>query len=273
MLDLEILPVKEDPSRPKYRECHPNLLKPPFRMAAIGSSAAGKSTWAMNLLRPCFYGGDFRSKVEPVFNKIVVFSPNFGMDSTTRHIKNLVDDNNIHLTYNDGIIDNLIEEQKRLGDNRNKVLIIADDILALGAGPLSKLFVASSYLRHVDCSILYLTQIYQGHYSLPPVVRNNLEGLVFFKNPSQKQIKALVEDLSGTFGSPQNVKNLVDYATLEPFSFCFFDYKQLRVFKKHTEELYRKFNEDGSYAPEFKRPSGLDKALSDKIEENKVIEQ
>lgn len=256
MNELEIKPIKDDPSRPNYRKCHPNLLQPPFRMAAIGSSASGKSTWAMNLLRPCFYGGGEKTGVEPVFNKIIVISPNFGLDSTTRHIKYLVDESNIHMTYDDSIINNLIQEQKMLGDNRNRVLIIADDILALGASPLSKLFVASSYLRHVDVSILYLTQTYSGHYSLPPTTRNNLEGLVYFKNPSMKQTKNLIDDLTGTFGTPQNVKNLVDYATLEPYSFCFFDYKNLRVFKKHSQELYRKFNEDGSYAPEFQIPGG-----------------
>ena len=40
--ELEIYPVMDDPDRQQYREVHPNLIKPPFRMALVGSSKSGK---------------------------------------------------------------------------------------------------------------------------------------------------------------------------------------------------------------------------------------
>lgn len=252
--ELDIMPVKRDPTRPKYRECHENLLSPPFRISIIGSSRSGKSNYLMNYFRPSFYGGSAKSKVEPVFNRIYVFSPNLGLDSTTKAIKDLCDENDIYMSYNDGIIDNIIQRQKALGDNRDRVLIVADDLLALNASPTAKIFTSSTYLRHLDCSIIYITQIYRGHNSLPTVVRNNIEGLIWFKSPSTHQIKSLCEDLQGTFGSSENIQSLVDYATKEPYQFCFFNYRELEVYKNHTDLLYKKFNDDGSYAEDFKPP-------------------
>ena len=260
---LEVLPVLQDPNRPNYRETHENILSPPFRMALVGSSKSGKSNLLMNYLRPCFYGGSKREKVKGCFDRIIVFSPNLGLDSTTRHLKDLTDD--IYTTYNDNMIASLIDTQKmNEGSSRQKVLIIADDLLAMNARPESMLFTSSSYLRHLDCSIIYITQTYQSRGSLPPVVRNNIDGLVFFKCPSHKQVHALCEDLQGTFGSKENVMNMLGYATMKPYHFCFFNYRDLSVFHNHTEKMWQKYNEDGSYAEEFK---GFDADTTDEEDE------
>lgn len=261
--ELDILPVKHDPDAPIFRDVHENLPQPPFRIAVIGTSSSGKSNYIMNYFRPSFYGGDKKKKIEPVFDRIVVISPNFGLDSTTRHISELCEESDIHMTYSDSIIQNLIEGQKALGKHKQKILLIADDLIALGAPPTALIFTSSSYLRHLCVSIVYISQTYRGVYSLPPVVRNNLCGLVFFKNPSQHQVKGLCEDLAGAFGTPKNVLNLLDYATKEPYSFAYFDYKKSKVYKKHTEFLWSKFNEDGSYSDDWKVPSGHKSQLDD----------
>ena len=261
--DLNIYPVMADPDRPNYREVHENLLSPPFRVAIVGASKSGKSNYLMNYFRKDFYGGREESNIEPCFNKVYVFSPNLGLDSTTRHIKDIAGEDNIYQTYSNHMIDVIIQRQKDLGDLRERVLIIADDLIALGCSPMARLFTSSTYLRHLDCSIIYLTQSYQSHNSLPPIVKNNLEGMIMFRNPSAKQIKSFCDDLQGTFGTAQNVKNILDYSTQKPYHFAYFNYRDLQAYHNHTEFLWEKYDENGNFNPDFNY-----KNINNNIEEN-----
>ena len=249
---LKIFPVFEDPDRPNYREVHENILAPPFRICLVGASKTGKSVLLMNYVaRSCYWGGNESEGIEPLFDKTIVFSPNLGLDSSTRHLKKLAGEDNIHTSYSDHMIDTIIEGQKNAGMEREKILIIADDLIALGCSPMARIFTATSYLRHLDCSIVFLTQTYQSHNTIPTIVKNNLEGMVWFKSPSSKQSKAFCEDLSGTFGSDKNVKNIIDYATLKPYEFAFFNYRDMTAWRNHSELLWKKFDDNGNYNPEF----------------------
>ena len=257
--ELDVLPVMKDPERPHYRDTHENLLSPPYRLAIVGASKSGKSNLLMNYLRPCYYGGSKKKGIEPCFNKIIVFSPNLGMDSTTKSLNDLCADGDLHMSYNDSDIQSIINHQKSQdGPSRDRILIIADDLIALGAQPQALIFSSATYLRHLDCSIIYLTQTYKGHYSLPPLVRNNLDGLIMFKCPSYQQINALGDDLQGTFSTKENVKNLLGYATQKPFHFCFFNYRDLNAWHNHTEFMWSKYDENGNYNPDFSTPGSKD---------------
>jgi len=258
MGDLEILPVLEDPEKAQYRDVHENLLKPAWRIGVVGSSASGKSNYLMNYFRQDYYGGK-----DPCFDTVYVFSPNMGLDSTTRALKDIAGEQNMYMTYKDSIIDGIIEKQKA-ASHKDRILIIADDLIALNARPTAKIFTSSTYLRHLQCSIIYLTQTYQGMYSLPPVVKNNLEGLVMFRCPSNKQIDALSEDLQGTFGNKNSIKAMLSDCTKKPYHFAFFDYRNLRVFHNHTEEIWRKFNENGDYNPDYNRGDDKDYDFDEK---------
>tara|TARA_R110002153_G_scaffold177912_1_gene331063 strand:+ start:627 stop:1424 length:798 start_codon:yes stop_codon:yes gene_type:complete len=250
--ELDVLPVMRDSERPQYRDTHENLLSPPFRVAIVGASKSGKSNLLMNYLRPCYYGGSKKQKIAPCFNKVIVFSPNLGMDSTTKSLKDLCAEGDIHMNYSDGYIRAIIDYQKMSeGNVRDKILIIADDLIAMGCQPQSLIFSSATYLRHLDVSIFYLTQTYKGHYSLPPLVRNNLDGIVMFKCPSFQQINSFSEDLQGTFGSKDNVKKMLDYATRKPFHFSFFNYRDLEVWHNHTDKIWQKFDENNDYNPDF----------------------
>ena len=152
-----------------------------------------------------------------------------------------------------------------MGDDRDRVLIIADDLIALGCSPTARLFTSSTYLRHLDCSICYLTQSYQSHNSLPPIVKNNLEGMIMFRNPSAKQVKAFCDDLQGTFGTAQNVKNILDYSTQKPYHFGFFNYRDLKAYHNHTEFLWEKYDENGNFNDDFQIPK--------KIIDNNITEE
>ena len=253
---LTILPVMEDPTRPQYRDVHENLLKPPFRLAIVGASKSGKSNLLVNYLRSEFYGGSARQNIEPCFNRIIVMSPNLGMDSTTKVLNDICEDTDLHTRYSDGIIEAIIEHQKSTqSENRDRILIIADDLIALGAQPQALIFSSATYLRHLDCSIMYLTQTYKGHYSLPPLVRNNLDGLVLFKCPSHQQINSFTEDAQGTLGSKDSIARMLDYTTRKPYHFGFFNYRDLNVWHCHLEKIWQKFDENGNYSDDFTVPT------------------
>ena len=252
-MSLEILPVLKDPTRAVYRDTHENILSPPFRMAVIGSSKSGKSNYLVNLLRPEFYGaGKIDGKqVESCFDKIFIFSPNLGLDETTRCFTKLCKQDQIKQDYNDRYIDNIINYQKNNKGQEEKILIIADDLLALGCSPRAKIFSSASYLRHLNCSIIYISQTYKGIHSLPPVVRNNIDSCVMFRCPSAQQIQAFSEDMAGTFGSKKNVQNLLEYSTMKPYQFAYFNYRDLNVWKNHTEFLWEKYTKDGNFNKDF----------------------
>ena len=261
--ELDVLPVMKDPDRPQYRDTHENLLTPPFRVAVVGASKSGKSNLLMNYLRPCYYGGSKKQNIDPCFTKVIVFSPNLGMDSTTKSLNDLCAEGDIHMSYSDGYIRAIIDYQKMSdGSARDKILIIADDLIAMGCQPQSLIFSSATYLRHLDVSIYYLTQTYKGHYSLPPLVRNNLDGIVMFKCPSFQQINSFSEDLQGTFGSKENVKKMLDFGTKKPYHFSFFNYRDLNVWHNHTEKIWEKFDEQGNYNADFNGNQGYDETES-----------
>lgn len=262
--ELDVLPVMEDPSRPKYRDVNPLLLKPPFRLAIVGASKSGKSNYLMNLFREKYYGGK-----KPCFNKIVVFSPNLGLDSTTRAMKDIAGEENISMTYKDSMLQNLFDRQKAMGDDRDRVLVIADDLIALGCSPLSLIFTASTYARHLDISIIYLTQTFSGHYSIPPVVKQNLEGCIMFRSPSNRQIEAFSDDLQGTFGEKRSIKAMLEDTTREPFHFGFFNYRDLEVYHNHSKMIWKKFDDNGNYMPDYVRS---DKQINKNLKTNKKDE-
>lgn len=273
--ELQVLPVMQNPDRPTYRDVHPNLLKPPFRMAVVGSSKSGKSNYVVNLLRPCYYGGGKMNgkKVPPCFEKIYIFSPNIGMDDTTRCFQKLCQEQDIKQDYNDGYIRQIIENQKAKSPHEEKVLIIADDLPGLGAKPDAMIFTSASYLRHLNVSIIYISQVYKGRVGgLPPLVRNNIDALCMFRMPSEKQIRDFCEDMAGTFNSKKNVHNLLAYATMEPFQFAFFNYRDLNVWKNHTQLLWKKYTKDMQFSPDFTVPKEVESS-GDEDEESSEDEE
>lgn len=258
--ELDILPVMEDPDRPAYRDVHENLIKPPFRMALIGSSKSGKSNLLMNLLRPDFYGGCKKRKINSCFTRIMVISPNLGLDSTTKSLAKLCKDGDIRTTYTDAMIYDLIESQKEKDPNdRDRIFLIIDDLLGLGCKQNCLLYSSVSYMRHLDISCCFISQTLKGQNSLNPAVRNNLDAMIFFKNGSHKQVEALCDDLQGTFGSKKNVENMLYYATKKPYHFAFFNVRDLKVYHNFSEFMWEKYDPvSGEYNDDFTPPSSFD---------------
>ena len=138
-LDMTIYPIKDDPTKPIYREVGEPLLKPPFTYAFVGFRGSSKTTTLMNLmLRPYpFYGASDKQNPKdpnsmPVFDNIFVISPTIGLDSTSKPLLKIVPPENIFTDYSDEMIDQILLYQKNQEPPREKTLIICDDILGLG---------------------------------------------------------------------------------------------------------------------------------------------
>ena len=264
--DLTIYPIKEDPTKPIYREVGDPLLKPPFTYAFVGFRGSSKTTTLMNLiLRPYpFYGASNKTnpkdpKTLPVFDNIFVISPTIGLDSTSKPLLKVVPPENIFTDYSDAMIDQILAYQKAQEPPREKCLIICDDILGLGGkglGPNSKIYRLPAVLRHYDCSICYLVQILRGNGSLPPITRNNIEGWFLYKNPNSKEIEKMGEEF-GSFGGKENFYRLFRDAVMEkPYSFLFLDSRKYLAYSNLTEHMWSKYDEQGKFAPLYKADEG-----------------
>lgn len=265
-MDMTIYPIKEDPTKPIYREVGEPLLKPPFTYAFVGFRGSSKTTTLMNLiLRPYpFYGAsdkidDKDPNSKPVFDNIFVISPTIGLDSTSKPLLKVVPPENIFTDYSDAMIDQILAYQKAQEPPREKTLIICDDILGLGGkglSPTSKIYRLPAVLRHYDCSICYLVQLLRGNGSLPPITRNNIEGWFLYKNPNSREIEKMGEEF-GSFGGKENFYRLFRDAVMEkPYSFLFLDSRKYLAYSNLTEHMWSKYNEDGTFAPLYGAEEG-----------------
>ena len=265
-MDMTIYPIKDDPTKPIYREVGDPLLKPPFTYAFVGFRGSSKTTTLMNLImRPYpFYGASDKvdakdPMTQPVFDNIFVISPTIGLDSTSKPLLKVVPPENIFTTYSDEMIDALLEYQKNQEPPREKTLIICDDILGLGGkglSPNSKIYRLPAVLRHYDCSVCYLVQLLRGNGSLPPITRNNIEGWFLYKNPNSREIEKMAEEF-GSYGGKENFYRLFRDAVMEkPYSFLFLDSRKYLAYSNLTDHMWSKYNEDGTFAPLYKAEEG-----------------
>ena len=264
--DMVIYPIKDDPTKPIYREVGDPLLKPPFTYAFVGFRGSSKTTTLMNLImRPYpFYGASDKQDPKdpltmPVFDNIFIISPTIGLDSTSKPILKIVPPENIFTDYNDAMIDQILLYQKNQEPPREKTLIICDDILGLGGkglSPTSKIYRLPAVLRHYDCSVCYLVQLLRGNGSLPPITRNNIEGWFLYKNPNSKEIEKMGEEY-GSFGGKENFYKLYRDAVMEkPYSFLFLDSRKYRAYSNLTDFMWEKYNENGEFNPLYKAEEG-----------------
>tara|TARA_R110002126_G_scaffold51879_5_gene141706 strand:+ start:1101 stop:2015 length:915 start_codon:yes stop_codon:yes gene_type:complete len=263
--DMTIYPIKDDPTKPIYREVGEPLLKPPFTYAFVGFRGSSKTTTLMNLiLRPYpFYGASDKvtkdKKTHPVFDNIFVISPTIGLDSTSKPLLKVVPPENIFTDYSDSMIDQILLYQKNQEPPREKTLIICDDILGLsgkGLGPNSKIYRLPAVLRHYDCSVCYLVQLLRGGGSLPPITRNNIEGWFLYKNPNSKEIDKMGEEF-GAFGGKENFFRLYrDAVMAKPYSFLFLDSRKYVAYSNLQTLMWSKYDENGNFNPLYKANEG-----------------
>ena len=158
---------------------------------AVGKRRSGKSELVRYLVK-----NELRD-----FKKVFVFSPT---EAVHKFYGDFVNENCIYHTYEDGLIDKMIEKLSIVNANKTKhnashVLIILDDLINdidfHHANGLKKLF---SRGRHIFITTIVISQYI---YAVPPIVRTNADYIF-----AGQQNKRSVEIMTDEFLSPNMEK-------------------------------------------------------------------
>ena len=246
--DYKLYPILRDPDEQIYKPVGDKMLKPPFVYGLIGTRFVGKTTALMGMVMR-----DYLFYLN-AFDRIILISPTLKFDSSTRKLVEYIGEENAFDVYDDSIISALIEHNKSLPkDLREKILVIADDIPAMNVPMNSLLYTTLPCAgRHAGVSTIFVTQILRGNnVGLPPSTRNNLEGLLIFRNSNQKQLNNIFEEL-GHFGSPANIEAMYkEVVSGKPYQFLYFDSRKLKVYRNFDEEIWSMYDDNGNYNQEF----------------------
>ena len=260
--DYTINPILKDPEMQEYIPVGKNLLTPPFMYCICGTRFVGKSSVCLNMVlkKFPFYLG--------AFDRIILISPTLKHDSTSRELVKYISEENAFDYYDDSIISALIDHNKSLPKElREKILIIADDLPAMNVPMNSLLYTTIPCAgRHFGISAIFLTQIFRGNnVGLPPPTRNNIEGLLVFRNSNQKQLNNLFEEL-GHFGSVSNIEAMYnDIVAGKPYQFLYFDSRKLKVYKNFDEEIWSMYDDNGNFNTEYSKNKKKEEKISNNI--------
>ena len=245
--DYTIYPLLRDPDSQEYQEVGENLLKPPFVYGLIGTRFVGKTNLIMTMVMrgfPFYLGA---------FDRIILISGTMKFDSSTRALVDYIGEENCFDTYSDGIIQALVEHNKALPKQlREKILIIGDDLPSLNLPMNAEIYKGTAYMRHLGISLILVTQILRGvGQGLPPIVRNQLEGVIIFRNSNQKQLNNIFEEM-GHFGSTENIEAMYnDVVRGVPYNFLYLNSRTLKCYKNFDEEIWSMYDENGNYNPSY----------------------
>lgn len=198
-----------------------HLPKIPMRGIFLGPSGTGKTNMLGNMIINMYNG---------CFERIYIWSPSIGIDSTYQHImdyqsKNMeTEDDKLYFNqYNEFELEKIIEMQRKVieyqkSQNMNKlfsICIIIDDFaddtkFSRNSHMLHSLFTRG---RHFGISTIVLTQKFNA---LAPIIRINASFLIVFKLRNQQELDTLLNENSA----------LVDKNTM------------LKIYKKATDEKY-----------------------------------
>ena len=196
------------------------LPKLPSSYLIIGRSGSGKSTVLYNLLTSEDLLGNY-------FDLIVVFSP-VKTDDILAKLK-LPKENYIN-TFDEDRVNQFLDamEKKIEKEGMNKVAktcklaMIFDDILQkqkfLKSTTMTKLITTN---RHFCTSVFVLSQYIR---SIPPVIRQNVSGVIFFPS-SMMEIEKLADENCEPNMTKKQFISLVEHATKDKHSFLFINRK------------------------------------------------
>lgn len=221
---------KQNISKRKIKEPLPDpKTDQPFRMILNGRSGSGKSNVLANMLRKFYYR---------YFDKVFICSPTYQTDPVFESIN--FNEERAYDTFNDSILENIIdnlkydEENEEYYEKRPKVqsLLIIDDMafsdeLFKKNSEFNKFFLKA---RHLNCSIILLTQILTG---LSKSIRVNATHLITFKIQNQSERNLVYQQMNV---NKEKFDEALGYATSKPFDFLY-------VILKSNPEFYKNFEE------------------------------
>ena len=244
MNNWKIKPVEIDESR--YNKEELGHFEFPSTFIGIGAVAAGKSTLMFNLI----------NMLKPVFDdNVIIFSPTATNDPI---LLKLVEDElvlEVFETYSNETLQRILEVIKDDPDEKQKYLIIFDDILGMANMANNHISKEARFLnsfistyRHgagicqegrISC--MWFIQYYK---SLLPTLRVNASYVSFLGKHSEKNIKQYAEELSTVCGGSENkFMELWNTCKGGRYDFMTIDLRKLRVFKNLDKLVYDDFNQ------------------------------
>ena len=262
--DYNIYPVKDDPEKAIYKPVGDKLLKPPFTMLICSSRHTGKTVLAQNLF--CrgfpFYGG--------VFDRIVLISGVLKNDRSARHLVDFIGEENCFEEYDDRIIEGLYQaNQGKPPDEQEKVLVIGDDIPSLGASNTAKIFTMATTNRHLNISTCLISQLLRSQGKgggIGSAYRNNCEMYIIGRQSNKKTLDSIMEELSHFQDPKANLRAYNDIVAGNPYSFMVYNNRNLSIRDNFGDEIFRRYDENGNYNPDYTSRKPVDEDLKDLIE-------
>ena len=241
VLDLEIKPVKIDESKFNRDEIGPFIY--PSCTIVVGAVASGKTTRLHNYIRI----------TEPLFKgNVILFSPTLKNDPI---LDKLVEEDEIleyFENYTNGALMKVLETIKDMDDEKQKYLIIFDDILGslprVGTREANWFDKFISTYRHGggiapegSISLLFCIQKFT---KLLPTLRENASYYVLLGQFGEKRLKHFAEELHPACGfGEKDFMDKWEEAHKKPYDFMMLDFRKMKCYRNLTDLLYSK-NDD-----------------------------
>lgn len=241
--DLKIKPLKSRKDDIKQREIMKEGLIMDFPSITIisGRAGSGKTNLLATLLcKPDFFGdrgnGNF-------FDLVFLFTNSID-DLLMIHCKKLLPKKRIFVHPTPSDFQKIIDIQEKVIEANGfkkapKLLFILDDVIndtkMLSSKVIKSLFFQQ---RHLKTSIFILTQDFA---SVPLKFRKNAHFVIFFKG-TKREHERLAEDFGDNKLNKNEMLDLIDFATKEPFNFLFINNKipdRSLKFRKNFDDIIR----------------------------------
>lgn len=161
----------------------------PISMALIGKRRSGKTYLLIKMLNSKFF--------RDTFDKVYVFSPTIELDSTWEKVRDMFDPEDDRYVmfdkFDPEILESILELQKKtIATKRKDILIIIDDFAEKLKGQRGNVLEQlATKGRHFKTSFIFTSQKYN---SIHPIIRNNVDELIFFRVSNNLELKTIVEE-------------------------------------------------------------------------------
>lgn len=159
------------------------LKRLPLAMLMIGKRRSGKTHLLIRMLNSKYFKENF--------DTIYVFSPTVNLDKTWDAINN--EEVVLYDEYDESTINDILKIQEITHESkRQNVLIILDDLAEKLKGKRGNVLeMLATKGRHFNASFIFTSQKYN---SVPTIIRNNSDEMIFFKVSNNQELKTIVDE-------------------------------------------------------------------------------